>query len=169
MTEPPWMQRARSFLGTREIVGPKHSPIIMGWIRKLGAKALGINVVSDETAWCSTFAAVCVKEALPSEPLPPIAVRASSWGKWGRELLSPRPGAVLVFTRPGGGHVGFYAGESPDGRDYVVLGGNQGNKVSLMRLAKSRCTGIRWPFGYPLPKATGGVVLAGAERSDNEA
>ena len=169
MTEPPWMVRARSLLGTREIVGPKHSPIIMGWIRKLGAKALGINVTSDETAWCGTFAGIVVKESLPGEPLPPILVRASAWATFGRELAKPALGAVLVFVRPGGGHVGFYAGESPDGRDYVVLGGNQGNAVSLMRLAKRRCTAIRWPTTAPLPAVTKPVILAGAARSENEA
>jgi uncharacterized protein (TIGR02594 family) len=168
MTDPAWMQRARALLGTREIVGPKHSPIIMGWIRKLGAKALGINVTSDETAWCGTFAGIVVKESLPEEPLPPILVRASAWERFGRALAQPAVGAVMVYRRPGGGHVGFYAGRSPSGDD-VILGGNQGNAVSLMRLDPARRTAIRWPATTALPAIAKTVVLADAPKSTNEA
>ena len=80
-----------------------------------------------------------------------MAVRASAWGDWGRELLGPRPGCVLVFTRKGGGHVGLYVGE--DRTHFHVLGGNQGNAVNVMRLEKSRLAkgGMRWPYGEPLP------------------
>jgi len=52
---------------------------------------------------------------------------------------------VLVFDRAGGGHVGFYVGE--DLTSYDVLGGNQGDRVSIMRLEKSRCVARRWPIG----------------------
>ncbi len=86
---------------------------------------------------------------------PPIAVRAAQWGrvgKWGRELLGPRLGCVLVFTRNGGGHVGLYLGE--DSTHYHVLGGNQSNSVNVMRIAKGRLAdgGMRWPNGPELPK-----------------
>ncbi len=47
--DPPWLAHARTLIGTREIPGSKHSPVIMGWIRKLGAKVLGIAVKDDET------------------------------------------------------------------------------------------------------------------------
>ncbi len=84
---------------------------------------------------------------------PKVAVRASSWGTWGRQLTAPRLGCVLVFTRAGGGHVGFYVGE--DNTAYHVLGGNQGNSVSVTRLEKSRLSpgGMRWPTEVTLPPA----------------
>jgi uncharacterized protein (TIGR02594 family) len=147
---PPWLTLARSFIGTREVVGPKHSPVIMGWIQKLGAKVLGIKVVDDETAWCGTFVAFCMFAV--GLPAPPIAVRASAWGDWGRELAGPRLGCILVFTRAGGGHVGFYIGE--DVSHFHVLGGNQGNAVSITRIAKDRLAkgGMRWPAGVALPE-----------------
>lgn len=149
--EPAWLVFARQNLGVREIVGPKHSPVIMGWVQKLGAKVLGINVVDDETAWCGTFVAMCMFSAGLGSP--PIAVRASAWGAWGRQLNGPRLGCVLVFTRSGGGHVGFYIGE--DATHYHVRGGNQGNAVSIVRIAKSRLAkgGMRWPNGVALPAA----------------
>ena len=147
--EPAWLAFARQQIGVREIVGPKHSPIIMGWIQKLGAQVLGIKVVDDETAWCGTFVAMCMMIAGLASPA--IDVRASAWGAWGRELIGPRLGCVLVFTRTGGGHVGFYIGE--DASHFHVLGGIQGNAVSITRIAKERLAkgGMRWPAGVALP------------------
>lgn len=150
--EPSWLKLARTFIGTREIVGRQHSPVIMGWIKELGAKVLGIPVNDDETPWCGTFMALLMKRSGLSTPA--IAVRAASWGRagaWGRELIGPRLGCILVFTRDGGGHVGLYLGE--DATHYHVLGGNQTNSVSIARIAKSRLAegGMRWPKGPELP------------------
>ena len=150
--EPSWLKLARSFIGTREIVGPKHSPIIMGWIKELGAKVLGVTVNDDETPWCGTFMALLMKRSGLTSPA--IAVRAASWGRagaWGRELLGPRLGCIMVFTRAGGGHVGLYLGE--DATHFHILGGNQTNSVSITRIAKERLAagGMRWPKGPILP------------------
>ena len=149
MAEPSWLAYARTLVGVREVPGSKHSATIMGWIATLGAKALGITVRDDETPWCGTFCAhVMQRVGIES---PPIAVRASSWGKWGRKLVAPRLGCILVFTRQGGGHVGFYVGE--DDTHLHVLGGNQGNAVSVTRIARSRLSEMRWPAGVELPVA----------------
>lgn len=167
MTEPAWLTVARSQVGVREIPGARHNPTIMGWIRALGRR-LGVTVNDDETPWCGTFAAWCMVQA-GLEP-PPIAVRASEWGRWGRELLGPRKGCVLVFTRRGGGHVGFYIGE--DRTHYHVLGGNQSNAVNIMRLEKSRLAGggMRWPNGVTLPPQKRTWLRAdGTPSSENEA
>jgi uncharacterized protein (TIGR02594 family) len=165
---PRWYGLARSLIGTREIVGAQHSPTIMGWIAGLGAKVLGITVRDDETPWCATFMAHVM--ATSGIAPPPIAVRAASWANWGRELIAPRLGAVLVFTRQGGGHVGIYVGERSDA--FRVLGGNQDNAVTETWIAKTRLAkgGIRWPAGELLPGG-GRVLLSndGAPLSRNEA
>ncbi|MDD1452673.1 TIGR02594 family protein [Sphingomonas sp. H160509] len=161
-----WYEVAKSLIGTREIVGPKHSPTILGWAKRLGSRALGIAIVDDETPWCGTFVAHCVAEA-GLEP-PKVAVRASSWEAWGANLRADRlaPGAVLVFKRPGGGHVGFYVGE--DATAYHVLGGNQSNAVNVTRIAKDRCVARRWPTGVAV---VGSPVWigSGGKLSTNEA
>jgi len=143
-----WFEVAQSLIGTREIVGSKHNRTILGWAKRLGARILGITVTDDETAWCGTFAAHCMVEAGITPPK--IAVRASSWAEWGLNLRADRlaRGAVLVFRREGGGHVAFYAGEDKD--CYHVLGGNQGNAVSVARIEKARCVARRWPEGVPV-------------------
>lgn len=171
MLEPAWLTLARTQIGVREIVGPRHSPVIMGWVQELGAGVLGIKVNDDETPWCGTFMAWLMKRSGLRTPL--IAVRAASWGragKWGRELLGPRPGCVMVFTRAGGGHVGLYLGE--DETHFHILGGNQTNSVSVTRVAKERLAdgGMRWPFGPELPSVQ--VVRlkpSGAPVTTNEA
>lgn len=145
MTDPKWLASARAKMGTREGAGPADNPTILGWAKRLGAKVLGIVYNADSVPWCGLFVATCVAEDGLAPP--PIAIRAKSWATWGQALRPERlaPGAVLVFERPGGGHVGFYVGE--DATMYHVLGGNQGDRVSIMRLSKSRCVARRWPAG----------------------
>jgi uncharacterized protein (TIGR02594 family) len=141
--EPKWLRAARAKLGTKEAAGSVNSPTILGWAKRLGTKVLGTIYNDDSVPWCGVFLAYCLQED-GIEPAP-IAVRATSWSTWGLALRPERlaPGAVVVFERPGGGHVGFYVGE--DAKAYHVLGGNQGDAVSIARIAKDRCVARRWP------------------------
>lgn len=159
-----WLAYARSQIGTREIPGPKHSQTVMGYVRR-AAQWLGVAVKDDETPWCGTFAAACVLQAGLTPPK--IAVRAKSWAAWGVALPAPVPGAVLVFERQGGGHVGFYTGETAT--HYRVLGGNQSNAVNEMLLAKNRCIAMRWPAGVPVLGKRVHLAAGGAPVSENEA
>lgn len=152
--DPAWLKAARAKLGTRETPGPANNGTIMGWAKRLGAKIIGIAYNADSVPWCGVFVAACMQEAgLPSAP---IAVRAKAWATYGQRLRFERiaPGAILVFQRPGGGHVGFYVGE--DGTAFHVLGGNQSDAVTITRIAKDRCIASRWPDGVPV---TGSRVL----------
>ncbi|WP_380787220.1 TIGR02594 family protein [Sphingomonas sp. R86521] len=162
--EPAWLRHARTLIGTREAAGAANSPTIMGWAKKLGMKVLGMVYNADSVPWCGLFVATCL--AQDGVPAAPIAVRAKAWATWGANLAAAKlaPGAVLVFERAGGGHVGFYVGE--DQACYHVLGGNQGDRVSIMRLEKSRCVARRWPLGRAVVgkpsfmKAIAGVPLS---------
>jgi len=161
MTDPRWLTIARARLGVREIPGPKHSAVILGWLARLKSW-----IRDDETPWCGIFVASVMQEA--GLPYPDQYPRAKAWADWGANLRSTHvaPGAVLVFARQGGGHVGFYVGE--DATAYHVLGGNQGNAVNVTRIAKARCIAIRWPRGEPV--SGGPVQLAqNGELSRNEA
>lgn len=162
--EPSWVIEARTHIGLKEIPGPKHNPTILKWANSLGRK-LGISVTDDETPWCGTFVAHCMQVAKVDPP--PIAVRAKSWATWGEPMTRAIYGAVLVFERPGGGHVGLYVGE--DLAAYHVLGGNQSNSVNITRIEKARCIAIRWPSYVPV---TGNPLLLaanGSPLSTNEA
>ncbi len=164
---PAWLTAARAKLGTREAAGALNNPTIMGWAKKLGIKVLGIVYNADSVPWCGVFVATCLQEAgLPSAP---IAVRATAWATYGQRLRFERlaPGAILVFQRPGGGHVGFYMGEDADA--FHVLGGNQGNAVTIMRIMKDRCIAARWPTGVAVTGAPVRLAKSGAPLSRNEA
>lgn len=158
---PRWMEIAKGYVGVKEIPGAKHNSTIQKWLAKLGAWWR-----DDETPWCGVFVAHCLREA--GLPLPENWMRAKVWADYGSNLRSTHvaPGAILVFARQGGGHVGFYAGE--DSSYFYVLGGNQGNAVSISKIAKTRCIAIRWPKGEPViggPK----LVSLKADVTTNEA
>jgi uncharacterized protein (TIGR02594 family) len=141
VTDPKWLKVARTKLGTKEAAGSANSATILGWAKRLGTRVLGMVYNADSVAYCLQDDGI--------EPVS-IAVRATSWSTWGLSLRPERlaPGAVLVFERPGGGHVGFYVGE--DATAYHVLGGNQGDAVTIARIAKDRCIARRWPAGRPV-------------------
>jgi uncharacterized protein (TIGR02594 family) len=142
------MTWARAQIGTREASGPANNPRILNWAQKLGAKVLGVSYAADATPWCGLFCAAALAAA--GHRPPPIAVRARQWALWG-QAADPCVGAVMVFSRDGGGHVGFYEGERADA--YLVLGGNQSDAVSRAWISRERCVAIRWPHGEPRTKS----------------
>lgn len=156
--DPAWLVEARANLGTKETVGPQHSSKILGWVKKLGGW-----FTDDETPWCGTFAGYCM--TIAGVEIPKNWFRARDWESWGKPC-QPAVGAVVVFAREGGGHVGFLVGESS--ASYYVLGGNQSNMVSITPIAKTRATAVRWPSGLPLPYS-GLPVMSGGTVSRNEA
>lgn len=141
--DPRWLIEAKSLFGTKEIPGPSHNSKIRGWLAKLGAWWS-----DDETPWCGVFVAHCMQAS--KLPFPKAFYRAMAWSEWGSLLRRDRlaPGAVLVFERKGGGHVGFYIGE--DRNYYYVLGGNQANAVNVVKIARTRLLVARWPKGEPV-------------------
>ncbi|MBU0801689.1 MAG: TIGR02594 family protein [Alphaproteobacteria bacterium] len=167
--EPMWVLEARRWMGVKEVVGRGSNPKLMAAAKDLGPAVLGMDYQDDDTPWCGMIMGFWIKTVLAEEPLPSIVVRAKSWTSFGIGLDKPSVGAVLVFGRTGGGHVGLYVGE--DDTHYHVLGGNQSNMVSVMRIAKDRLLpgGIRWPRTVPAPR-TGPLHLTagGAPVSRNE-
>lgn len=150
---PVWYAEAQRLKGVRETPGAKSSAVILGW-----AAAFGGWVKSayrdDATPWCGLFAGHCIGVTLPAEVLPSNPLSALAWAKFGEKLAKPSLGAICVFSRKGGGHVGFYAGE--DAEAVHVLGGNQSDAVTITRVSKSRLVAYRWPL--TAPAATGGAV-----------
>ncbi len=161
-TGPTWLRVAYTYLGLAEVPGPKHHPKILEWW-----KELGLPFVDDETPWCAAFVNGVVLEA-GGQPATEYraAARGWDWTDTGIELDGPKVGAIVTFWRGakkgGKGHIGFVVG-----RDYgdklMVLGGNQGNKVSIRPFDTKRVLSFRWPAAevgvgpqdfYALPKMT---------------
>lgn len=136
--ELPWIAEARKYIGMSEIVGTKaHNQTILGWLRKLGAWWS-----EDETPWCGTFVGAVLQAS--NRHVTKHWYRAKAWADSGTKLSRPAYGCLVVFNRSGGGHVGFVVGQDAKG-NLMVLGGNQGNKVSIAAFDRSRVVAYVWP------------------------
>jgi uncharacterized protein (TIGR02594 family) len=132
--------------------------VIAGWLGRLKAWW-----ADDETPWCGTFVAAMME---PWAPLPKHWYRARAWLDWGVPLEHPEVGCVVVFERQGGCHVGFVVGRDL-ANNLLVLGGNQGNRVSIAAFPRERVLGYRRPEGIQLVAAA--LPLGQAQVSRSEA
>lgn len=133
-------------LGEREIRGEEDNPRIVEY-----HDYTTLDANNDETAWCSAFVNwACAKGAGCANArswlefnLPGAGkANARSWLQYGVRALEPERGDIVVLwrVRPDAwqGHVGFVC-EPQDGLGNVlILGGNQGNSVSIKPYPLSR-------------------------------
>jgi len=140
MKEPKYLQIARKHIGLKEIAGLRNSPTITNWLVRLNAWWR-----DDETPWCGVFVAACLQEAVL--PYPKMFMRAKAYLDYGVRLDKPCLGCIVIFDRKGGGHVGFAIGKDRANR-LIILGGNQGNQVSIAPFDTTRVLGYRMPYGF---------------------
>jgi uncharacterized protein (TIGR02594 family) len=161
VTEPVWLTIARKYVGLREVPGKTTAPVIARWLRRLGAWWR-----DDETPWCGVFVAGVLDEA--GIPRVKNWFRARAWLDWGSSCGGPMVGAIVVFQRAGGGHVGFLVGRDERGR-LMILGGNQANAVTIAPFDPERVLGYRWPWSVEPDGRLPLVASNGAPVSRNEA
>jgi uncharacterized protein (TIGR02594 family) len=136
MTDAPWMDFAWPELGVRETPGPGNNPRVLTY-----HKSTTLLASSDEVAWCSAFACWCVENAGVKST---DSAAARSWLSWGVSC-GDRYGAVAVLSRGTNvaqGHVGFFLHRAA-GRIWL-LGGNQGDAVSVASFDAIRLLDLRW-------------------------
>jgi uncharacterized protein (TIGR02594 family) len=158
---PAWVVEARRHIGQAEIPGRAEN----GWIVSLWRAIKRGGIKSEDVPWCAAFVGACL------EAVGIVSTRfesAASYATWGRALPHPVDGCIVVFSRKGGGHVGFCVGTNMAG-DLLILGGNQSDAVNIRAFPRDRVTAYRWPAGVPLPPALPGLTLAEAARSTSEA
>jgi uncharacterized protein (TIGR02594 family) len=129
---------ARAEIGVTEIPGAEHNLRIVEYHATTTLKA-----TTDEVPWCSSFANWVVTRAGGRGT---GSAASRSWLQWGRPIDRVVPGCIAVFSRgsnPQSGHVGFALED--DGNHIHLLGGNQGNAVSIVRYPKSRLLSLRIP------------------------
>jgi uncharacterized protein (TIGR02594 family) len=136
----PWLGVAKIEMakGVHEIPGNSDNPRIVEYLT-----TVGLPHEHDETPWCSAFVNWCLDKV---GVLGTRRANARSFLSWGSELELPTVGCVVAFSRPpdpSHGHVAFYLGQ--DTLNIHVLGGNQGNSVSVASYPKSRWLAYRWP------------------------
>jgi uncharacterized protein (TIGR02594 family) len=129
-----WLTIAEDEIGEKEVPGLNHNPRIIEYHRETT-----LSATTDEVPWCSSFVNWVMKRAGYT---PTRSAAARSWATYGKET-PPVQGCIVVLTRNGGGHVGFYVKSSAN---YVwVLGGNQSNAVNISAYPKSRVIAYRVP------------------------
>lgn len=140
---------AQRYVGTvMERSGDKDHPLIQWWLSLCG---FGLDA-HDEVPWCSAMVnGVAWELRLPRSK----SAMARSWLGVGQviDITSAEVGFdVVVITRGSGkqpgaevlnapGHVGLYAGH--DERRVLILGGNQGNAVSVASFPIEQLLGVR--------------------------
>jgi uncharacterized protein (TIGR02594 family) len=138
---------AKRFIGLKEILGEKDNPFIQ-WCLTLCDFPVDVH---DEVPWCSAFvngiAFICgfIRSGLAAARSwlllgKPVLLKEAEKGdivilKRGKE---PQPDASVVNAQ---GHVGFFAGMQGD--KVLILGGNQGNQVSILPYPINNILGIR--------------------------
>jgi len=139
---------AQRFVGEiQERAGEKDDPFILWCLESCGLKDS-----HDEVPWCSAFAnRIAWLLRLPRSK----SARARSWLEVGIPLTTmeavcgfdivvlkrgaePQPGPEVIDAP---GHVGFFAGS--EGGRVLVLGGNQGDAVTVASFARDSMLGIR--------------------------
>ena len=139
MQQPRWLATAWAELGQREVEGASDNARIRAFFRDVGQPVS----LHDEVAWCAAFVGACIERAGLASTR---SLMARSYLRWGAALGEGRFGAVAVLSRgsdPSAGHVGFLLGETAS--HVVLLGGNQGDAVSVAAFPKTRLLGLRWP------------------------
>lgn len=140
---------ARRFLGVKEVAGQASNPAVLAMLR-LDAP----RVHDDAVPWCSAFvnwtAWVAGFERTGS-------LRARSWLRAGEaveDAADVRAGDVVVLARGRGkqpgpeviaapGHVGYVFEVLAGAGRVRVLGGNQGDRVSVKAFPAARVLGVR--------------------------
>jgi len=131
---PHWMKIAEAELGVKEVLGPGDAPRIVEYHSVTSGK-----YKDDEVPWCSSFACWVMEKAKIKSPR---SARAKDWLNWGIAINQPKYGCIVVLSRDGGNHVGFYVGEKKGVP--LILSGNFGNKVCVEPDGR-KILGYRWP------------------------
>lgn len=134
------MEVAQDYLGLTE---ENDSKVISAFIKK----SAGTSINPRVTPWCAAFMNALIG-ASGGEGTGKLNAR--SFLEYGTPTKTASEGDIVVFSRgsdPTKGHVGLYAGEITKGgeRFIKVLGGNQGDSVSIAEYPASTLLGVRKP------------------------
>jgi uncharacterized protein (TIGR02594 family) len=167
LTQEPGPQILLEFLkiyGTLEMPGDNaDNPVILAWAKECNIP----QYTHDSIAWCGLAMSIMVQRAGYKPPVNPLW--ALNWKNFGIPIPINQAmlGDILIFVRPGGGHVGMYVAE--DIQCFHTGGGNTGDQEKIARILKSRCVAVRRPQYTVLPSNIRKVIVnASGNISENE-
>jgi uncharacterized protein (TIGR02594 family) len=143
----PWIQELDKVLGWHETNDREK---LAKWLRSDGA-TLGDP---SKLPWCGDAMDTAISRCLPDEPRPGDLGKnpywALNWDYFGVKC-PPLYGAIGVFKRTSGGHVGVLIGANQN--QYRVYGGNQSDAVTKDAwINKTQLVSARWPVTFRNPR-----------------
>ena len=95
-------------------------------------KAVGSNLSNDKTPWCAAFAGSIMKasgvQALKT--LSSLAYKGFGTVVPVNDKTKWRLNDIIIFSRKGGGHIGFFRGYNPSTGSILIAGGNQSDNLT---------------------------------------
>lgn len=95
-------------------------------------KACGFNIASDQVPWCAAYAGAIMKASGIKSLKTLSSLAYKGFGK-SVDIKKPetwRLNDIIIFSRKGGGHIGFFRGYNKNTGAIFVLGGNQSDNVT---------------------------------------
>lgn len=141
----PWVDLAATFLGVKEIPGPKNNPQILEFLKGISS--------NEDTPWCAAFVNYCLTHSGQKGSGSAMARSFETSKNFTHNTLY-MPGSIVTRYRgeksKGLGHVGFAVGVDQKKSLVAFLGGNQGDSVSVSWQPTNFITGYHWPVGVPV-------------------
>lgn len=168
---PKLVEAALQYLGIKEIPGSASNPIILDMAKGLG---LGKIYTNDDTEWCALF----INHLLRICGKPPVnlkgdiynLLRARWLANWGEGVRrgDERLGDIVVLSRNLGGHVFILLAITKAG-NFVGIGGNQSNSVTIAEFSKDRVIAVRRYYATGMPPSAKQYIVGSTGRiSTNE-
>ena len=121
------------------VSGTADHGVLTQFLSKIG----GQNIDPATTPWCAAWANSVLRASGYSGT---GSAAARSFLNYGTATSEPQQGDIVVLSRgadPSKGHVGFYAGPGDTPGTIKILGGNQGNAVSIAQFPAANVLGFR--------------------------
>ena len=171
-TLPKIVSAGLQYLGLRETPGAKSNPVIMDMARSAGVSDIYTN---DAISWCALFILhllrICAKPILDHKGDRWNLLRALFYQNWGHavDIEEAQLGDLVILSREGGGHIGILIAWSKDKKSVWLLGGNQGDMVSIVEFKKERIKAVRRYYATAAPESAKQYFIdSGGNFSTNE-
>lgn len=161
-TLPKLVVAALQYLGIKEYPGSANNPVIMEMANGLGVK--NIFTSDSDQAWCAVFInhllRICGKPPVDLKGDKYNLLRARWLANWGYPVIrgEEKLGDIVVLKRDKGGHVFILIAKTKKG-NFVGIGGNQGNSVTIAEFSKDRVIAVRRYYATGIPTAARGYVV----------
>lgn len=135
-TSPTWLQKAKLYMGEKEVPGPHDNPFVLDCF-----KHTDYHAIHDEVPWCAAFICRVLEECGFKSTRSAAAISYANYGI----PCEAKPGAIVVFKWPSGGHHVSIVNRVISPTLVDCLGGNQSHMVKDSTFNRHYVIATRWP------------------------